>query len=158
MKIDPKSGIIEITSELILCPRMMRRDFLSINIEWEDWDIVDNIPRSFRTIIKLPNKGISPKTVLVVHGGLDDRPITFWDLAPWDLMEGTQSRPNGKHTKRMRNWFKDAFGVGLPLKREWGHVDAYFDPWNQTASVICNYRERFDSDAKWSEYKKNNGY
>ena len=158
MKIDSETGIIELTPVLALRRGMTRRELLSINVGWEEWDVVDNIPWSFRTIIKLPNKGISPKTILVVHIGLDNRPLTFWDMAPWDLIEGTQSRPEGKCTKRMRAWFKETFGTDLPLKREWGHINANFDPWNQSTTVTCNYRERFDTDEQWSEYKKNNGY
>lgn len=158
MKIDADSGIIEITPELAIHPGITRSDLFSMDVKWEEWDVVDNIARSFRTIFKLPNKKISPKTLLIVHIGLDDLPVTFWTLAPWDLVDGTQSRPEGKYTKRMRVWFKESFDVKLPLKREWGHIDAYFDPWNQTASVICNYRERFDSDERWRQYKKDNNY
>ena len=158
MKLDPESGIIELTHELVLRPRMTRQDILAMNVEWENWAVIDDVPRAFRTIIKLPNKGISPKTIVIVYVGLDNRPLAFWDIAAWDLAEGTQSRPEGKCTKRMRAWFKETFGVGLPLKRNWGHIDASYDPWNQSAGVICNYRERFSSEEDWTQYKKENKY
>jgi len=158
MKIDPESGVVEFNREIILRPRMTRSDILSINTKWEEWTIVDNIPRAFRTIIELPNKGMSSKTILIVHVGLENRPMAFWDVAPWDITEGAQSRPEGKCTKRMRSWFNEAFKTKLPLKKEWGHIDASYDPWNQSTGVVCNYREGFSSDEEWSEYKKNNNY
>lgn len=158
MKIDPETGIMEFRPDLILYPGMTRTDILSINVDWEDWNVIDDIPRAFRTIIKLPNKGIGPKTILIVYVGLNNRPLAFWDVAPWDIAGGSQNRPEGKSTKRMRTWFKEMCGINLPLKREWGHVDASFDPWNQTAGVVCTYKERFGSDEEWVEYKKNNKY
>jgi len=158
MKIDPDTGIIEFLPELILRPGMNRREILALDVGWEDWNVVDNVPWAFRAIIKLPNKTISPKTILIVYVGLDDRPLAFWDVTPWDLVNGKQNRPEGKCTRRLRAWFKESVNVSLPIKKKWGHVDASFDPWNQTGGVVCNYRERFNSDEEWSEYKKNNKY
>lgn len=158
MRIDPESGVIELTNELVLRPRMTREGIMALNVEWEDWVVFDGIPRAFRTIVKLPNKGISPKTIVIVYVGLENRPLAFWHIAAWDLVEGPQSRPEGKYTKRMRAWFTEMFGVKLPLKRDWGHIDATYDPWNQTAGIVCNYRERFSSDEEWSKYKKENRY
>lgn len=158
MKIDSKTGVMEFTSELVLQPGMTRSQILSLNVEWEEWTIIDNIPRSFRTIFQLTNKGANSKNILVVYVGTENRPISFWDLGPWNGADGEQNRPEGKYTKKMRIWFKSISGVDIPLKREWGHIDASFDPWNQSAGVICNYRERFESDEEWSRYKKNNKF
>lgn len=158
MKIDPQTGVMEFSSKIVLRPGMTRSQLLTIDVEWEEWDVVDNVPFSFRTIFKLPNKGLSPKIILVVFVGIENNPLDFWTLGPWDAPEGTQARPDGKYTKWMRRWFQDMCTVGLPLKREWGHVDASFDPWNQSASIVCNYRERFNSDEEWDKYKKDNNY
>lgn len=158
MNIDVDSGVIEFTREIVLRRGMTRRDILALDIEWQEWTVIKNVPSAFRAIINLPNKGITSKTILIVRVGEDNRPLTSWDVAPWDLTEGKQSRPEGKSTKRMRSWFKDTFEIGLPLKRDWGHVDASYDPWNQSTGVICNYREAFSSEMEWSEYKINNAY
>jgi hypothetical protein len=158
MKLDPESGVIEFTSKIVLRPGMTRDDILSIDTNWQEWNVIKNIPRAFRSIINLPNQGISPKTILIVYVGLEERPLAFWDVAPWDMAEGTQNRPEGKYNKRMRAWFETMFCTKLPLKKNWGHIDASFDAWNQSGGIICNYRERFDSDERWERYKKNNNY
>ena len=46
-----------------------------------------------RALINLPNKEINPKTILVVHVEIANRPIAFWDIAPWDLTDCSQNRP-----------------------------------------------------------------
>jgi hypothetical protein len=158
MNLDLKSGVIKITPKMILRPEMTRNDILEIDVGWQDWNIIDGTPRAFRSIIELPNKGMSPKTILIVYVGINNQPLAFWDLAPWDITAGTQTRPEGRYTKQMRVWFNEMFGVSLPIKRDWGHIDASFDPWNQTAGILCNYRERFSSDEEWAKYKKENKY
>lgn len=158
MRFDPKSGEIELTKEIRLRRGMTRKEVLSLKAQWEEWMVVDGIASGFRTVLNLPNKGISPKTILIVYVGLDPDPITFWDLGPWDLVDGQQSRPEGKYTKRMRTWFFEAFNVKLPAGGDWGHIDASHDPWNSSTAVVCNYRERFDSDGDWQEYRRNNKF
>lgn len=158
MKIDPETGVVKFSKELILRPGMTRSDVLSMSVHWEDWNIIDDIHRAFRAIIKLPNKGISSKTILIVYVGLENRPLAFWDVVPWDIADGTQGQREGKVTKRIRSWFEEMANVRLPLKREWGHVDAGFDPWNQTGGIVCNYRERFGTEEEWLRYKRENKY
>jgi hypothetical protein len=159
MKIDLQTGVVEFTPDLILRPGMMRNELLALNVNWEEWDIIKKIPFSFRTIFKMPNKGMSPKTILVVYIGVGSEPIQFWGLVPWDRAGGSeQNRPEGKHTKKMRAWFREMSDIGLPIRKEWGHVDASYDPWNQSAGVVCNYRERFGSEEEWKHYKKDNKY
>lgn len=158
MKLNSQTGVIEFASNIILRPGMNRNDLLSINVDWEEWEIVENSVISFRTIFKLPNKGMSPKTILIAYVGEESEPLAFWKIAPWDRLDGTQNRPEGKCTKRIRTWFKDMSGITIPLRKEWGHIDASFDPWNQSATIVCNYRERFGLDEEWSQYKRENKY
>lgn len=158
MKFDTNTGIIEFTPKLILRPGITRKEIKSMNANWEDWSIIDGAPRALRCLINMPNKGISKKTVLIVHAGIDDRPLAFWDVAPWDLADGSQNRPEGKYTKRMRAWFKEMFNTNLPAGGEWGHIDSSYDPWNQSTGIICNYRERFNTEKEWLEYRSNNNF
>ena len=119
---------------------MTRAEILALDLKWEEWIVVDDVPYAFRALINLPNKGISKKSVLIVRVGLGVHPITSWNLAPWDLIDGKQSRPEGKHTKRMRAWFFELFGVQLPFQGPWGQIDSSYDPHNQSTTVVCNYR------------------
>lgn len=158
MKFDPATGIIELTPGLNIGPGMTRKDLLAMNVKWEDWTEVDGVPRAMRALINLLNKGINPKTILIVHVDIANKPIAFWDIAPWDLTGCTQNRPEGKCTKRMRAWFKAMSGIALPLGRGWGRIDASYDPWNQSSGVVCNYRERFATDEQWFEFRRNNEF
>lgn len=158
MKFDTKTGTIELADELSLHRGMTRKEILKTSATWEDWIVVEGVPHSIRTIIKLPNKKISAKTILIVHVSPNEYPLAMWDIAPWDLAQGVQNRPEGKCTKRMRKWFLEMFDVQLPCGGDWGHVDASYDPWNQSTGVICNYRDGFESEDEWDKYRKENQF
>lgn len=154
MKFDPQTGNIEFANGLYLYRGMTRKDVMNMKANWEDWNVVNGIPHALRALIKLPNKGISATTILIVRVGFLEHPIGSWVLAPWDLIEGVQNRPEGKYTKRMRAWFEEMFDSKLPVGGDWGIVDATYDPHNQTATILCDYRESFTSDAQWLDYRK----
>jgi hypothetical protein len=158
MKFDPHTGSIEFAEGLYLRRGMTRSEVLGTTAKWEDWIVIDDIPRAFRALINLPNKNIGASTILIVYVGIPDRPIAFWDLAPWDLTDGVQNRPEGKYTKRIRIWFEDMFKTKLPVGGDWGHIDASYDPHNQSVGIICNYRERFPTDTDWHDYRKRNKF
>lgn len=154
MNFDSKTGSIDFDPALFLRPRMLCSEVLALPIKWEEWMIVDGVTHSYRALLKLPNKGMSSKTILIVHVGPGTNPLGLWTLSPWDLIEGKQSRPEGKCTKRLRIWFQEMFGVKLPVKGEWGDLDACYDPWNQTTSVVCNYVETTGDRASWEESRQ----
>ena len=77
MKLDAETGVVEFLPELILRPGMNRQEILALDVDWKEWNVVENIPWALRVIIKLPNKGMSPKTIVVVHVGLENCPLTF---------------------------------------------------------------------------------
>jgi hypothetical protein len=158
MRFDPTTGSIEFPCGLVLRRGMTRQQILSSNTKWEDWTVIEGVPHAFRALIDLPNKGLSSKTILIAHVGTDTSPLAFWDIAPWDIADGAQNRPEGKYTKRMRLWFQETFGEILPLGGDWGNIDASYDPWNQSTGVICNYRERFATNKDWLEYRCRNKF
>lgn len=54
-------------------------------------------------------------------------------------MDGFQPKPEGKYTKRIRQWFKNKFNISLPQEHSWGRIDAFYDPHNLTTSIVCTY-------------------
>lgn len=155
---DKNTGSINLTPELSIDRGMTRQDILEKAVNWESWNVIDGVASAYRTIIKLPHKNISSKTIVIVHVGTSNSPIAFWDIAPWDLASGVQSRPEGKYTKLTRKWFFDVFHVNLPFGSEWGYIDASYDHWNQSAGVVCNYREGFETHKEWSEFRRENKF
>lgn len=152
------SGSIEFATGLVLHRNMSRLDILNMATQWEDWIVVHGVPSAYRTIMKLPNRGSSSKTILIVYFGILDGPLAFWMLAPWDLSDGAQKQPEGKYNKRMRKWFFENFHAVLPCGDDWGQVDATYDPWNQSTSIACNYRERFSTEDEWRKYRNENKF
>lgn len=158
MKFDQNIDTIVLSPQLCLSPGMTRKEILAMSDNWEEWVVNDGVPVAFRTVMSLPQNGKYTKIVLIVYVGTEERPIAFWNLGVWDLMDGKQNRPNRKYTKRMRNWFNETFGVKLPLGREWGHIDASYDGWNQSTTIVCNYRERFGTEQEWQNFRKLNRF
>lgn len=158
MDFDKTTGTINLTAQLQISPATTRAQLLQSHSDWEEWTVVNNVAMSFRTILTLPESRRCKKVVLIVNVGGDDMPIAFWSLGAWDLIEGPQSRPEGKYTKRMRQWFEDSFNVRLPASGPWGLVEASYDHWNQTSMIVCNYRQRFKTEAEWNEFKSLNKF
>lgn len=155
---DKNTGEICLTPELRIRRGMSRKDILAMAVNWEDWILIDGIPSAYRTIFNLPNRHMSPKTILIVHVGTLDVPLAFWSIVPWDLVDGAQKRREGKNTKISRKWFLEMFNSTLPTGGDWGDIDASYDHWNQTVKVVCNYRERFKTDKEWKEYRRENKF
>lgn len=47
-------------------------------------------------------------------------------FAPENLISGEQNKPEGKVTKRLRNWFFEVTNRSLPSYGSWGHMDAAY--------------------------------
>jgi len=156
MKFDSSTGCIDILPGLSLGRGMTRKDVMASSADWEEWDFFDNAAIALRSIIRLPNKNVSPRTMLVVYVRPEDQLIAFWNISLGNVSNGPQKRPEGKYKNLMRSWFKDMFDTQLPCSGEWGHIDASYDPWNQYAGVVCNYRERFIDEHDWNVYKSQN--
>lgn len=158
MKFESNTAAIDLLPGLSLHRGMKRSEVLATSAEWENWNTIDGVSTALRTIINLPNKNMSSKTILIVYVRPEGLPIAFWDISPRDLVKGVQNQREGKYTKQMRNWFKTMFDTKIPCGGEWGHLDSSYDPWNQTAGIVCNYRERFTDEKDWNLYKSRNKF
>lgn len=64
MKFDSSTGNIDILPKLSLGRGKTRNEVAACPTEWEDWNIIDGVPNALKTIVRLPNKNISRKTIL----------------------------------------------------------------------------------------------
>jgi hypothetical protein len=151
------NGIFEVRPGLVLTPGMRHEQLLSQPADWEPWLFYDGATVAWRLLFAASGAKKPEQTVLIVTFCGPDGPMARWDIGPLNLMEGAQSRPEGRHTKALREWFERRHGVALPLSRDWGHIDAAHDPRNQETSVVCNLREGFDSEEEWKDFRRRNG-
>lgn len=158
MDFDTATGTLTLTPQIHIVPNTTRAHLFQSHTEWEEWAVIDNVAMSLRTILSLPTSHKHKKTVLIVNVGTGDAPVAFWSLGAWDLIEGPQSRPEGKYTKGMRRWFQDVFNLKLPASGPWGFVDASYDPWNQTSMIVCSYRNRFKTETEWHDFRRLNKF
>ncbi len=158
MKLDPETGRLEIFPSLHLHRFMTRTQLFSMESGWEEWSTRQDQVTRYRKILDIPELKALRKTILIVTFALDDGFIHTWDFSSWELTDGYQNRPEGKRTKDMRKWFKEAFDVDLPIGGNWGNVDATYDPHNQSTGIVCNYRELFTSEEDWKNYRQRNKF
>ncbi|TDR42423.1 hypothetical protein DFR29_1086 [Tahibacter aquaticus] len=149
-------GTFQVQADLVLRPGMRHAELLAQPGEWEQWLFFDGAPVAWRRVFDADGGKKPEKTVLIVTFDGADGPMAKWQIAPWNLMDGAQSRPEGPHTKALREWFERRHGCALPLSRDWGHVDAAHDPHNQVTLVVCNLREGFASEREWQAYRNRN--
>lgn len=110
---------------------MKRKNLHSMHQDWEAWVKHEEEVIAYKTIFKRKKLRI-----IVIFFEKDDGPIKYWDFGPESCMDGFQSKPEEKYTRRVRRWFLDEFGIVLPQAGPWGEIDACHDPHNQTTSVF----------------------
>jgi hypothetical protein len=156
MNFDRDTGQIDLLPGLRLHRGMTQLEVLATTAEWEDWHEIDGIPTAFRTIIRLPNKDISARTILIVYFNLEDKVMTRWEILPRDLADGSQYHRAGKYLKRLERWFREMFGTKVPCGGDWGYLHTSpYDFRNDSAAILCIYREAFINDENWNLYKRN---
>jgi len=153
MKFDTANGRLDLPAGFSMYPGITHDEVLATATEWEPWSEVDSVPTALKTIIKLPNNNMSPRTILIVRFAPADHAISGWDILPSDLGDGSGFHRAGKYVKRLRRWFEDMFDAGLPCGAEWGHVDVHYDSREKSGGVVCLYREAFADDREWVLYK-----
>ena len=131
-----KNGYFSVNESIILCRGMKRKNLHSMDQDWEAWIKYEEEVIAYKTSFKREKLRI----IVICFFEKDDGPIKYWDFGPENCMDGFQSRPEGKYTRRLRRWFLDEFGIVLPQAGPWGEIDACHDPHNQTTSVFCAYQ------------------
>ena len=131
-----EGGYFSANESIILCRGMKRKNLHSMDQGWEAWVKHEEEVIAYKTSFKRKKLRI----IVICFFEKDDGPIKCWDFGPENCMDGFQSKPEGKYTRRVRRWFLDDFGIVLPQAGPWGKIDACHDPHNQTTSVFCAYQ------------------
>ncbi|WP_329906772.1 hypothetical protein [Serratia quinivorans] len=152
---------IIINNEIILSKTQKRKDIITKNQRWEDWlRNGNNEVVSYR--IKLSSKGRNDGNVYLITTFTnpinDESLLCSWFLAPENLIEGVQNKPEGKVTARLRKWFFEKTKEKPPIGNDSEYIDASYDPWNSVGMIFCNYRSGFKNDKDWKEFRKNNKF
>lgn len=138
MNLNTENGTLKISNSITLFNKMRRNDLISKNKNWNEWIKHEEEIMAYK--ITLKENGIDRNNIIIIcYFEKDDGLIKFWDLGPENCMNGFQSKPEGKYTKKMRRWFLNKFKISLPQKHSWGEIDAFYDPHNLTTSIICRY-------------------
>lgn len=140
MKLNIENGTLRIGGSIIAFKKMRRIDLISQNQKWEEWIKHEDEVMAYK--IKIKDKELRKNNLIIIcYFFENDGVIKFWDFGPENCMNGFQSKPEGKYTKKMRLWFLNKFNMALPQKLAWGEIDAFYDPHNLTTSVICTYNQ-----------------
>ncbi|WP_425252406.1 hypothetical protein ACPJXG_22625 [Janthinobacterium sp. NFX145] len=131
-----EDGYFSVKESIILFRGMKRKNLHSMNQDWEAWIKCKDEVIAYKTSFKLKKL----KIIVICFFEKDDGLIKFWDFGPENCMDGFQSKPEGKYTRRLRRWFLDEFAITLPQSGPWGKIDACHDPHNHTTSVFCAYQ------------------
>ena len=131
-----KDGYFSATESITLFRGMKRKNLHSMDQDWEAWIKHEEEVIAYKTRFKLKKLRI----IVICFFEKNDGTIKYWDFGPENYMDGFQSKPEGKYTRRVRRWFLDKFGIVLPQSGPWGEIDACHDPHNQTTSVFCSYQ------------------
>ena len=115
---------------------MKRKNLYSTSQNWDVWVRHENDEIAYRASFKIKKSTI----IIICFFEENDGPIKFWDFGPAKGMNGFQSGPEGKYTRKVRRWFLDELGIMLPQAGIWGEIDAFHDPHNHTTSIFCIYR------------------
>lgn len=138
MNLNTENGTLKISNSITLFNKMRRNDLISKNQHWNEWIKHEEEIMAYK--ITLKENGIDRSNIIIIcYFEKDNGLIKFWDLGPENCMNGFQSKPEGKYTKKMRLWFLNKFKISLPQKYSWGEIDAFYDPHNLTTSIICSY-------------------
>lgn len=138
MRLEKNTGTLEINNETKIFRKMKRNDLCEKD-KWESWiEHEEEIISYKKTIIK--KDILRGNMIIICYFEKNDGIIKFWDLGPEKYMNGRQSKPEGKYTKKMRQWFLQNFNLIIPIKEFWGEIDAFYEPHSSTTSVICTYK------------------
>lgn len=137
MAFDPADGSLILADGLLLHRGLRRADLAHGGHAWEEWLHYGGEPVRYHCLGR--DTRSREAWVLVVLFWPGDGPLRGWDLAPRQAMHGAQSRPEGRHTRALREWFRQRHGADLPCRGAWGDIDAAHDPHNLTTSVVCSY-------------------
>ncbi|HDC4667019.1 TPA: hypothetical protein O8U43_004486 [Enterobacter cloacae] len=157
MYVDNITGEICFHKNLALTPFITKKEIMESNcLNWEPWPDKGDKTVSYRTIfdIKGNKQGDIYLIVNFVQCNDINAIIGSWSFAPAKLIDGEQKKPEGKVTKRLRDWFKEKTNINLPIYGSWGHIDASYDYWNCSGTIFCNYRSSFRDDKSWKAYCK----
>lgn len=138
MNLNTENGTLKITNSIILFNKMKRYDLISRNQNWKEWIKHEEEIMAYKITLKKSEIDIND-IIIICYFEKNDGFIKFWDFGPENCMNGFQSKPEGKYTKKMRLWFLNKFKISLPQKHSWGEIDAFYDPHNLTTSIICMY-------------------
>ena len=130
-----KDGYFSVKESITLFRGMKRKNLHSTSHTLEVWIRHENEEIAYRAIFKIKKCTM----IIICFFEENDGPIKFWDFGPAKGMNGFQSGPEGKYTKKMKLWFLNKFKISPPQKHSWGEIDAFYDPNNLTTSIICRY-------------------
>ncbi|NUU69044.1 hypothetical protein HQN64_23505 [Enterobacteriaceae bacterium BIT-l23] len=154
-------GSIYLMESIRLNSDVTKIELIPTEKDWEEW-IKNELGEivSYRRII-FDKKETFGKLYLIVTftSPVNDKSLLCsWFLAPEKLIDGKQSKPEGKVTKALQQWFFERTGQAIPYGNEREHIDAAYDHWNCVGGIVCNYRTSFKTQNEWNEYKKNNKF
>lgn len=159
MKLKFQLNSLTICNGILLSPYQTKKDLINKDLLWEGWISNDNEVVSYRIV--LVDKKNKSKIFLIVNFTYpvnDDSLLSSWYLSPGNIMNGEQSKPEGKVTKALGKWFFDKTNTEIPVGGDWGHLDAVYDHWNTVGVIACNYRASFRNDSEWKEYRRRNKF
>lgn len=137
MSFDPEHGALRLSDGLHLHRQLRRVDLAQDGCAWEEWLHYRDEPVSYRWLGQDAAHGEA--LVLITFFWPDDGLLREWQLGPLHLGDGAQARPDGPHTRALRDWFLKRHGAALPCKRAWGNIDAAHDPHNLCTTILCSY-------------------
>jgi hypothetical protein len=157
MKFDPETGTLEV-ADLVLSrhanvPNLVEKS----RLKWEDWSY--GKMGGFRAIFDMQYaNGKKVEVIFIINFRKENGEIFRWKIGPSNLISNETWGTKKRLIKANREWFEKETGVKLPVRKNWGEVDAFFDPHNLTAIATCLYREFLDdgkpSDAEIQEQLK----
>ena len=157
MNVDNITGAFFFNRMLALTPFITKKEIMENDtLNWEAWPDKGDNTVSYRAIFNTKGN-IQGDIYLIIHFIQSDDMsaiISGWSFAPYKLIAGEQKKPEGKVTKRLREWFKEQTNTNLPIYGAWGHIDATYDHWNCSGAICCNYRSGFKDEKSWKEYCK----
>lgn len=161
MDVNKEDGRLSFGHGLVLSSTSTRQELFSIDdIFWEPWPDNGVNTVAYRAVFNI-SKNRQGDIYLVVFfscpSDMNDT-VKSWSFAPDKLLMGEQNKPDGKVTRKLRDWFKEQTSIDLPAYGAWGHIDAAYDPHNRTGTIVCNYRSGFKDEKAWKDYIKWNKF
>lgn len=157
MNLDIHTGAFFFNKMLALTTLTTKKEIMNNdNFNWEAWPDKGCDTVSYRAIFNIKGNTHGDIYLIVnfIQPNDENAIIGSWGFAPYKLIDGEQKKPEGKVTKRLRDWFKDKTNVDLPVHGAWGHINAAYDHWNCSGAIYCNYRSGFRDEKSWKDYCK----